>query len=187
MQQSIQLLRGEDGQAVTALLSEISQRHIDDYQNSWREMLQRYQQEDQFWSWEFKQRVFLSQKNYEGYALEVMGRTEGLLMLETQNHRSQLTPGQPLVYVMSIAAAPWNRREIQRPPELSGVGSELLLSARLRSIELGYRGRIGLHSLPRAERFYENKNMILIEHDSDEYLSSDDEPELAYFEYPATA
>jgi hypothetical protein len=184
MQRSIQLVRGADGQAVTALLSEITQRHIDDYQNSWQEMLQRYQQEDKFWSWEFKRRVFLSQENYEGYAIEVAGRTEGLMMIETRNHRSQLTLGQPLVYVMSIAAAPWNRREIRRPPELSGVGSELLLSARLRSVELGYRGRVGLHSLPRAERFYENKNMMLIEPDLEDYMSSD-EPELAYFEYPA--
>jgi hypothetical protein len=32
--------------------------------------------------------------------------------------------------------------------------------ARLRSVELGYGGRIGLHSLPTAERFYENQNML---------------------------
>jgi hypothetical protein len=82
MQRSIQLVRGADGQAVTALLSEITQRHIDDYQNSWQEMLQRYQQEDKFWSWEFKRRVFLSQENYEGYAIEVAGHTEGLMMIE---------------------------------------------------------------------------------------------------------
>jgi hypothetical protein len=44
MQRSIQLARGTDSQPVAALLSEIAQRHIDDYQNSWREMLRRYQQ-----------------------------------------------------------------------------------------------------------------------------------------------
>ncbi|NJR67024.1 MAG: GNAT family N-acetyltransferase, partial [Leptolyngbyaceae cyanobacterium CRU_2_3] len=77
MQRSIQLVRGSDGHAVTALLSEITQRHIDDYQNSWLEMLRRYEQEDKFWSWEFKRRIFLSQDNYEGYAIELAGRTEG--------------------------------------------------------------------------------------------------------------
>jgi hypothetical protein len=186
MQQSIQLMRGTDGNRVSALLSEIGQRHIDDYQNLWQELLQRYQQEDKFWSWAFKQQVFLSRENYEGFAIEVAGRTEGLMMIETQQHRSQLTSGQPLVYVMSIASAPWNRRAILRPPEFQGVGTALLLFARQRSIDLGYGGRVGLHALPDAERFYENRNMIQIDPDPDEYLDPD-EPDLTYFEYPARA
>jgi hypothetical protein len=184
MQRSIQLARGADRQVVAALLSEITQRHIDDYQNSWQEMLQRYHQEDKFWSWEFKRRVFLSQENYEGYAIEVAGQTEGLIMIETRNHRSQLTLGQPLVYVMSVASAPWNRRSILRSPELIGVGTALLFFAQQRSVDLGYGGGVGLHSLPNAERFYENRHMIRVDPDPDEYVDPDEES-LTYFEYPS--
>jgi hypothetical protein len=186
MMQSVQLMRGTDGQTAAAGLTEIAQRHIDDYQNLWHELLQRYQQEDKFWSWAFKQQVFLSQNNYEGYAIEVAGRTEGLMMIETQQHRSQLAVGQPLVYIMSIASAPWNRRLILRPPEFQGVGTALLLFARQRSIDLGYGGRVGLHALPDAERFYENRHMIQIDPDPEEYLDPD-EPSLTYFEYAARA
>jgi hypothetical protein len=184
MQRSIQLVRGVGGETVEATVGKITQSHIDDYESLWRGMLQVYDQEDQFWSWAFKERVFLSQDNYEGYAVDLAGRTEGLMMIETQSHRAQLIAGQPLVYVAAIATAPWNRRGIRRTPELRRIGTELLLSARLRSIELGYDGRVGLHSLPTAEQFYENSNMILVEPDREEYLDSD-EPELAYFEYPA--
>jgi hypothetical protein len=41
-----------------------------------------------------------------------------------------------------------NRQLIQRPPKLKGVGTALLVFARTRSMELGYKGRVGLHSLP---------------------------------------
>jgi hypothetical protein len=73
---------------------------------------------------------------------------------------------------------------MRRPPELRNIGSELLLSARLWSVELGYSGRVGLHSFPAVKRFYENQNMIRVEPELDDYLEAD-EPELAYFEYPA--
>ena len=150
MQQSIELIRGTDGQAVQAVLCSITQSHIHDYENLWQDLLQRSGQDDKFWNWAFKQRVFLSRGNYEGYAIECAGRTEGLLLLETQQHRSQyqaqLVRGEPLVYVESIAAAPWNRRIIFRPPEFRGIGTTLLLFARQRSIELGYGGRVGAFS-----------------------------------------
>jgi hypothetical protein len=184
MERAIELFRGLDGTAVMATVCPIAQQHIDDYESLWREVLRAYGQDDRFWSWEFKERVFLSRDNYEGYAVEVAGRTEGLMMIETQNHRAQLVPGRRLVYVESIATAPWNRRMIRRPPELRNIGSELLLSARLRSVELGYSGRVGLHSFPAVERFYETQNMIRVEPELDDYLEAD-EPELAYFEYPA--
>ncbi|GAB1544642.1 hypothetical protein NUACC21_73180 [Scytonema sp. NUACC21] len=41
-----------------------------------------------------------------------------------------------------------------------GVGTALLRFARLLSVELGYEGRVGLHSLPGAERFYEKQGML---------------------------
>ena len=98
------------------------------------------------------------------------------MMVETQLHGSRSAIGQRLVYIQYITSAPWNRKEIQRPPRYKGVGTALLRYARLRSVELGYGGRIGLHSLPTAERFYENQNML--------NLGIDEEYEnLTYFEF----
>ncbi|BCL39888.1 hypothetical protein [Nostoc sp. MS1] len=72
----------------------------------------------------------------------------------------------------------WNRSFIQSPPKFRGVGTNLLRYARVRSIELGYGGRVGLHSLPGSVRFYENQLMSNFGTDEDE-----DNDNLIYFEY----
>jgi hypothetical protein len=133
MRQETELLRSIDDQRVNAVITEITQKHVDDYQNTWQATLRLYRQEDKFWSWAFKKRVFLSRDNYEGYAIEYGGRTQGLIMLETQWHRSQIAAGKPLVYVMSVASAPWNRRLRGQLPELRTVGTALLKFAQERS------------------------------------------------------
>ena len=98
------------------------------------------------------------------------------MLIETQLHGSRLKEGKRLIYVDGVASAPWNRQFIQRPPKLKGVGTALLVFARTRSIELGYEGRVGLHSLPGAEEFYENQGMINLGED-------EDYDDLIYFEY----
>jgi hypothetical protein len=181
----IRLVQGADLQTVEAQLVNLTERHISDYETSWRNVLQEAQQEDKYWDWAYKQRQSDRQGNYEGYAVEYQSRTQGLMLIETQQYRSLLEPGQRIIYVVALASAPWNRRQIQRPPELKGVGLGLLLFARQRSVEIGYGGRIGLHALPGAEQFYERQNMTRYEADPDEYLVDPEEEELAYFEYSA--
>jgi hypothetical protein len=176
MEQSIQLVREVDDQEVEALLLTLSQKHVDDYNGLWLGPLQQYEQEDKFWSWAFKQRVFLRHANYEGYAIEWQGRTQGLMMIETQRHRSQIVPGQRLVYVEAIASAPWNRKTIRRPRELQGVGTLLMRFARKRSLDLGFEGRVGAHSLPESERFYDRLDMMDLGADPDK-------EDLVYFEF----
>ncbi|WP_228039823.1 hypothetical protein [Nodosilinea sp. LEGE 07088] len=99
-------------------------------------------------------------------------------MLETQWHRSWLPQRFPLVYVEYLASAPWNRRLLENPPYLIGVGRALLLFTRQRSVELGYGGRVGLHALPGAEAFYRR-------YDMPDYGSDPDKDGLVYFEYAA--
>lgn len=48
---------------------------------------------------------------------------------------------------------------VDDPPYLVGVSRAALLLARQRSVELGYGGRVGLHSLPESEAFYQRNNM----------------------------
>jgi len=177
MRIKVELIRGQDSMTVEAYLVELAQKHVNDYVLLWKEQLRLYGQEDKFWDWEFKlQFIIRRQENREGYAIEYEGETQGLMLIETQLHGSRLKEGKRLIYVDGVASAPWNRQFIQRPPKLKGVGTALLVFARTRSIELGYEGRVGLHSLPGAEEFYENQGMINLGED-------EDYDDLIYFEY----
>ncbi|MGE6711914.1 hypothetical protein ACQKI2_17570, partial [Hyphomonas sp. NPDC076881] len=63
-----------------------------------------------------------------------------------------------LVYIDFVEAAPWNRREILGElPKFSGAGSILIRAAIEYSKVEGFKGRIGLHSLPQANDFYANR------------------------------
>lgn len=104
---------------------------------------------------------------------------QGLLLLETQWHRSGLPQRYRLIYIQAIASAPWNRIDIENPPYFLGVGRALLLFARRRSEQLGYRGRVSLHALPGSEGFYRRNNMP-------DYGPDPDKEGLIYFEYGAT-
>jgi hypothetical protein len=171
----IRLNRSIDNENVEARIVNLSNKHVEDFDNTWMELLRLHQQDDKFWDLELKL-LMVSRHDYEGYAVECNDQTEGILILETQLHGSQITRGKRLVYVSYIATAPWNREIIQRPPKLQGVGTALLLFAQNRSLELGYSGRVGLHSLPGYEKFYDNRGML-------DLGSDPDYENLVYFEY----
>lgn len=183
MQISAKLRRGVDNQTVPATLLSLTSKHVEDFSLQWRSPLVLASQEDKYWDWHFKQRLSDTRDNYEAYAVECEGETQGLMAIETQQHRSQFFPGQPLVYVVMLSAAPWNRRLIQSPPRFKSVGRTLLQYSRARSLQLGYAGCVGLHSLPDAEGFYEHLNMMRLDPDLDDVIDTDDEL-LTYFEYP---
>ncbi len=172
----IRLAQGADNLPVEAHIVTLTNKHVDDFDSEWMELLRLYEQEDKFWDLSVKPKLISRYENYEGYAVEYQNQTEGLLLIETQEHGSQLTPGKRLIYVNYVASAPWNRKVIQRPPKLKGVGKALLLFTRSRSLQLGYEGRVGLHSLPGIEKFYENQGML-------DFGSDPDYEDLVYFEY----
>lgn len=97
-------------------------------------------------------------------------------MLETQWHRSQIEEGDRIVYIENLATAPWNRRKQGKQRRYRGTGKALLFFARQRSLILGYGGRVSLHALPNAVRFYEGQNMP-------NYGADPDKDDLDYFEY----
>lgn len=175
MQRPIQLLSGT-GEVVTGLLCTMSERHLEDFETIWRGILSVTNQPDRDWPWNYKQRQGSQDARYETYAIEVDSLTQGLMFLETRWHRSQLPQRYSLVYVEALATAPWNRRYLEDPPYLQGVGRTLLLFARQRSLELGYAGRVGLHALPGSEEFYRCNQMA-------EYGADSDKEGLVYFEY----
>lgn len=183
VQLPISLVRGSDGQVVEATLLGLAQNHIADFESFWRDQLRQFSQEDKYWDWVFKQRLATTNANYECYAVECEGQTQGLMMLETQWHRSLFYQSQKLIYIEALSTAPWNRQRVSQPPRFKAVGTALLVFSRLRSLELGYEGRVGLHALPGAESFYEHKNMMRLDADPTDLLDPDEE-QLTYFEYP---
>lgn len=180
---NINLFEVSSGQFVEAMLRELVQRHVDEFESDWKAALVALSQADKFWDWAFKKRAATSYGNYECYAVEAEDRTQGLMMVETQWHYSAVAEGQPLVYIEALSVAPWNRIQQKGSPQFKRVGSGLLAFSQARSEALGYGGRVGLHSLPGAEGFYESRNMMRFEPEPDPFMDDDESP-LAYFEYP---
>jgi GNAT superfamily N-acetyltransferase len=178
---TVELEEGLTAVQIKAALVTLNAKHVQDYETLWRELLEQFQEADQDISWKFKQQLTTRQPRYEGYAIEYADLTQGMMLLETQNHWSKFTQGKRLVYVESLVSAPWNRITIQRPPEVKGVGRALMLFARQRSVELGYQGRVGLYSLPNVVRFYDQLGMTQLELEPEEIV--DAEENLPYFEF----
>jgi hypothetical protein len=177
-QAEVSLIRAFDRSIVPGLLMTLTENHLDDFATFWKARLITSEDEDQYWDWEAKKNTYLTSGIgiYEGYAVECEQITQGLMLLQTGGYRSQIEPDRRLVYVHSLATAPWNRVSA---PELSGfraVGRTLLKFAQFRSEELGYGGLVGLHSLPSAEAFYHKMGML----DGGKDNSKDD---LNYFEW----
>lgn len=174
MRQLIQLVSGT-GESISASLRSMNEKHLEDIQDYWQDILEATNQPDDGWAWEYKLRQSQQSERHEAYAIEEEGLTYGLIYIETQWRRSHLPHRNPLVYVETISVAPWNRKSIEDPPYLQGVGTALLFFARQRSSELGYGGRVGLHSIPGTEGFYRRAQMS-------EYGPDSEKEGLIYFE-----
>ena len=157
----VPLIRIGDGVQVMGLLVNLTPKHIDDFDRFWKFRLRTSTEGDQYWDWEQKKRFYLQGDPtiYEGYAIECNELVQGLMLLKTGGHRSWVEPERRLLYVHSLATAPWNRGLSPEPMGFQTVGATLLEFARFRSEELGFDGLVGLHSLPQAEGFYRKMDM----------------------------
>lgn len=155
------IVRVADQTAVPAEIKQVNQKSLDDFQTFWLPRIKVEQkQEEAYWDWVNKDRLYGSRGNYERYALECDLITQGMMLIETRNHRSRFDENRRLVYVSILQTAPWNLPNAQPEPLFRSVGAALLTFAKRRSKQLGYGELVGLHSLPRAEGFYRNMNMI---------------------------
>ena len=177
MQFPIQVETGS-GAFVPGMVCAMTRIHLGQIETIWRAMLQATEQPDADWNWGYKLRISMSEPRFEAYVVEIDDLAQGVMLIETQWHRSQMEAQvRPrLVYVEYLAAAPWNRRIIEDPPDFVGIGRALMAFARRRSADLGYGGRVGLHALPVAEGFYRQLQMP-------DYGADPDYDGLVYFEY----
>ncbi|MUG98182.1 hypothetical protein F7734_40095 [Scytonema sp. UIC 10036] len=153
----VRLLRLQDNVVVDAVLTTVTDKHLLDAKTLWSPQLVGTGKDDEYWDWDWKSRGAKMLPGDELYAIECAGVTQGLMMIDILKKRCQIESQyrRPLVYIRALATAPWNRPEINDPPTYKGVGRNLVNFAIARSEELGYLGRIGLHSLPRALGFFD--------------------------------
>lgn len=158
MWNTFDICNGSSSNTVSATIVRLSDNHINNFIDMWLPILKDSNQEDSHWNWRLKNNIF-SDESYEKYALVSNDITQGLMIIVTSNYYSRQQGNKPIVYVDSLATAPWNRPSIQNPPQYKAVGSAMITFAIMRSFELNYDGLIGLHSLPAAEGFYQRLNM----------------------------
>ena len=146
----------------------IEDAQLQDWQGSWQpalililaELIRRGIPQHQWpqsshWDWPAKTAQMKGLLAFKGFSLVCGGLTQGLMRVDL--NRSARLPdqkGRPLVYVDYLEVAPWNRSELGEPPRYKGVGSALVTAAVELSVREGFKGRIGLHALPQADRFY---------------------------------
>lgn len=167
MQESrVYLKKMATGQLVEAsLLDEITDRHLKMWLKTWQPVMKtrgsgrgraaRSRPEDHHWDWQWKASEWRPLLGFHSFAITCEGELQGLMLVcDYKSARISGQFGKPIVYVEYLATAPWNRPEFQTPPRYRGVGTVMVAAAVELSWEFGFHGRIGLHSLSGAEKFY---------------------------------
>ncbi len=108
------------------------------------------------WNWAVKAAQNSGLLSYQSYGIEASGKMQGLMMVCLDGHHARLKPdnGKPLIYIDYIETAPWNSKEFTPTPTYKGVGLRLVQVASRASVQEGFSGRVGLHSLPQSRPFY---------------------------------
>ena len=181
----VEILNLHTGKAEDAFLHDgISDRLLKDFEDKWRPVLIQKENEiraqntangnidaesyltelgdfgiqDWHWDWRKKRSLVQGELIYKTYALECKNTLQGL-MLVNLGKLCQLSSqkNRPLVYIEFLTVAPWNRSQLYTNPSYKYIGNVLIAVAISLSLEEEYMGRIGLHSLPQAAGFYEDK------------------------------
>ena len=177
------------------LHDEIAGKQLIDWQFQWRPAVQTYMKrlvdngigpadtawpQSWHWDWRGKMNEVRGLLGHTGYSVVCRDVTQGMMRLDLASRRARLDSqaGQDLVYVDYLEVAPWNWREpYADAPIYRLVGPVLMHAAITRSVEEGFKGRVGLHSLPQAIPFYERCGFTNLGTRPDEY-----EGKLPYFE-----
>jgi hypothetical protein len=110
------------------------------------------------WDWETKSAQVSGLIAFPGFSVVCAGLTQGLMRVDlAKSAREPTQTGKPLVYVDYLEVAPWNRPELTQMPRYKGVGAALIAAAVALSEEEGFKGRVGLHSLPQSDAFYRGR------------------------------
>lgn len=121
-------------------------------------MERRFWPQSRHWDWRGKLTTIERRLANLSFAIVGDGMTQAMMTIDlTKRARMPKHEGQHLAYVDFLEAAPWNRNDLAKEPsKFGGCGTILINAAIQQSILEGFKGRIGLHSLPQANNFYAN-------------------------------
>lgn len=153
------------------LVSPLGSRQAADFKSHWKpefeqhlktahspEELEAAQLQDSHWLWPEKIAAGAGQIAFASFAVMADDMTQGMMFVNLVKHcRLEEQKGKPLAYVHLVSSAPWNRPALVAKPRFKGVGQALIGAAVSLSIEEGFKGRIGLHSLPQSTSWYRDK------------------------------
>lgn len=153
------------------LVRELGDDNLADFERHWKPMLENRRADfpsqhaaaagnaqDWHWDWVGKAMDARRAMGQETFAVECDGHTQGLMLVDlTRFARLDPHKGRELVYIELLAAAPWNRHLTVANPKYKGAGRILIATAISLSVEEGFEGRIGLHSLAQSESWYRDE------------------------------
>ena len=157
------------------LFDEVTDAHLTMWSATWQPAMAEHgarqtlhdKPEDRQWDWQAKAHHWRPLLSYHSFAIVCGGALQGLMLANDLKFARLPTPfAKFLVYMDYLATAPWNRPEVQQPPRYRGVGTVFMAAAIQLSLDLNYRGRLGLHALPAAEPFYRNCRMNALGRDT---------------------
>lgn len=161
---SVYLREVATGKMVEAeLFDEVSDAHLEMWEKTWKPIMKAHcvervlsdKPEDSHWDWRRKSTAWRPLLGFHSFAITCHDELQGLMLVsDIRSARLASQFGKPLVYVEFISTAPWNRSEVQKPLRYRGVGGIFIDAAIQLSLDSGFCGRIGLHSLPQAIDFY---------------------------------
>lgn len=166
------LLDVASGQAVEAeLFDGITEQQLADWEDHWKpaldEVVQRLRAagierahwpQSRHWDWRQKIEHYGRSLANPGFCVVCNEMTQGLMILDTlRSARLKSQIGKSMVYIEYLEVAPWNRRHLGGDePRYRAVGSVLMRAAIEFSHQEGFKGRVGLHSLPQSNGWYAN-------------------------------
>lgn len=155
---------------------ELDEKNIDDFEQHWWPLLVAQKTPDSHWKWAEKAKAAVRLTQYETFAVECDGTTQGLMLVNLMKF-AQIAEqrGQELAYIELLATAPWNRPKVVTFPRYKGVGRVLIGTAISLSDHLGFERRIGLHSLADSESWYRDEASFTD-------LGFDEKKKMRYFE-----
>jgi hypothetical protein len=108
------------------------------------------------WNWRDKAGAISGRLANPSFCVMCQGMTQGMTILDTlRGSRIESKKGKDLIYIEYLENAPWNRPHLPGDqPRFAGVGSLLFRAAIELSREEGFKGRLGLHSLPQSNNWY---------------------------------
>jgi hypothetical protein len=170
----VYLEKRETGEAIEAeLWDDISDEHVGLWRATWLPLVEEAKArltnegiprskwpQDLHWDWSQKTDWSRALLSLQRFAITCEGSLQGLMMVNFTKLTARLPSqrGKDLAYVEFVATAPWNRPELTREPKFRGLGSTMVRTAIEASAAEGFRGRIGLHSLPQSENFYGDRD-----------------------------